>query len=57
MIPHVCPKCQGTKAVKGVCCPTCEGSGVVWETTVHDVTATGQAEKLIHKPGDILRKG
>jgi DnaJ-class molecular chaperone len=31
--PHTCPKCEGRKCLgtAGDECPTCEGTGVVWE--------------------------
>lgn len=28
---HTCPKCTGRKRVDGETCPTCAGSGVVFE--------------------------
>ncbi len=40
-IPHVCPKCEGMTTENGLhpavmptaaLCPTCGGSGVVWES-------------------------
>lgn len=29
--PHTCPTCKGAKYKTAVACPTCEGTGVVWE--------------------------
>lgn len=29
--PHTCPTCKGGKHKTAVVCPTCEGTGVVWE--------------------------
>jgi len=32
MIPHTCPTCKGLKKIElGKLCPTCDGTGVVWE--------------------------
>jgi DnaJ-class molecular chaperone len=34
--PHTCPKCEGRKVlgIAGDDCPTCEGTGVVWEPEI-----------------------
>jgi hypothetical protein len=47
--PHTCPTCQGYKEITAptreseklelIACPTCDATGVVWETTLQDVSA------------------
>lgn len=41
--PHKCPTCAGQKRQAGKPCPTCEGTGVVWEP--------GDAEESVVIPG------
>lgn len=68
--PHVCPKCNGLKkilnlfvlggstasTVEMVDCPTCDGSGVVWQTTLADVCGSSSGLDY-HAPQSVTAPG
>lgn len=49
--PHTCPKCEGRKCLgtAGDECPTCNGTGVVWEPEGPD-----EAAGHVGVPEDVL---
>lgn len=65
-VPHLCPNCKGSKRVRSQLtpnsvlensCPTCDGTGVVWETTLSDAVAANVRQTLQKPARGALAKG